>query len=381
MSYYTLYWRKDSNRYYYRTNNPDGTRSTGRSTGEKTKAKAHEYCHRLIEEGTLWQGSEFTFKAYIRQYYWFEPGKCHYIADRLASGTKEKPGISDSYIKRLKLDLDHYLIPYFGDMKLRKIGPEKIRGFRVWLLDDRKLANKTVNNAVNTLHIILGWALDNGIIYQDPFRGIRQLKTDGNSRDAFTPCEARRILRMKWQSPSIWLYNLTAAVTGMRVCEVGAIRDETIMPGCLDVKDQWKKKLVPVKTREKRKIPIPGRLQDLLASSMGAAGFVFKNRSGTTPIYYTMAERYLDAGMPPDVAAQKADRQLSFHSWRHFFNTWLLSHNVPPAKVQAAMGHSVGPGSMTDTYAHWQASDFPEVYAAQEKLLDLILPDNPNLKG
>jgi integrase len=379
MAYYTLYWRKDTGRYYYRTNNPDGTRSTGRSTGEKTKARANDYCHRLIAEGTLWQGTESTFESYIRQNHWFEPD-CPYIADRVASGTKEKPGISDSYIKRLRLDLEKYLIPFFGKIKMRKIGPEEIRAFRVWLLDERKLANKTVNNAVNTLHIIMGWALDNNVIYRDPFRGVRQLKTDANPRDAFTPCEARRVLRLKWDEPVIWLYNLTAAVTGMRVCEVGALRDATVMADYLDVKDQWKKKIAPVKTKEKRKIPLPGRLRDLLMSTMGGAGFAFKNRSGDAPTHYGLAERHLNARMPPDVAAQKAERRLSFHSWRHFFNTWLLARNVPPAKVSGVLGHSVGAGSMTDLYAHWQAADFPEVAAAQEALLDILLPGNPNLE-
>jgi integrase len=273
-----------------------------------------------------------------------------------------------------------YWLPFFGQIKLCKIGPEEIRAFRVWLLEERGLANKSVNNAVATLHIILNWALDNNVIYRDPFRGVRQLKTEGNPRDAFTACEARRMLRMKWDKPAIWLYNLTTAVTGMRVCEVGVLRDETVLVNYLDVKDQWKKKIAPVKTKEMRKIPIPARLHSLLASNMGKTGFVFKNQEGNAPTHYVIAERHLNAVMPPDVATQKAERKLSFHSWRHFFNIWLLSKNVPPAKVSAVLGHSVGAGSKWAYRSVRRAVDFPEVYAAQEALLDILLRKNPNLK-
>jgi integrase len=377
MSYYTLYWRKDSGRYYYRTNNQDGTRSTGRSTGQKTKAKANDYCQRLIAEGRLWEGDESTFGAYIKIYHWFQPGKCQYLADRQTGGTKDKPGISDSYIRRLKLDLDQYLLPYFEKLKMRKIGPETIRSFRVWLQNERGLSNKSINNAMGTLKIIIGWALDNNLIYQDPFRGIKQLKTDDNPRDAFLSCEIRRILRLKWNNQMLWLYTLTSAVTGMRLCEVGAIRDQTIFLDFIDVQDQWKKKLAPIKNKEKRKIPLPSRLRELLRQYTKKDSFTFLDGNAPTPYY--IPARMVIKMMPPDVMAQKKERKLSFHSLRHFFNTWLLSQNVPLTKVQAVMGHSVGKGSMTDTYTHWQASDFPEVYAAQEKLLDLLLTDNINI--
>jgi integrase len=221
------------------------------------------------------------------------------------------------------------------------------------------------------------WALDNNLIYRDPFRGIKQLKTDDNPRDAFYVCEIRRIFRQKWDDQMLWLYSLTSAVTGMRLCEVGAIRDQTLFADFINVQDQWKKKLLPIKNKEKRKIPLPSRLHDMLGSYTKKNTFTFLD--GEKPVPYYIPSRRINWMMPPDAACQKKERNLSFHSLRHFFNTWLLSQNVSPAKVQAVMGHSVGKGSMTDTYAHWQASDFPEVYAAQDKLLDILLENNANL--
>jgi integrase len=303
---------------------------------------------------------------------------CRYIADRLANSTDGKPGISEGYIKELQGNLRLYILQFFRDIKIRKIEPQTLREFRVWLQNEKGLSNKSVNNTMGTLHIILQWALDNSVIFRDPFRGIKKLSIDGNSRDAFYSCEIRRIFRLKWENQMLWLYCFVSAVTGMRLSEIGAIRDETIFHDYIDVRDQWKKKLSPVKNKEKRKIPLPDRLRVLLNEHTDKGDFTFKTDSGS-PVNSNQPEKRINSMMPPDVMAQKKERKLSFHSLRHFFNTWLLSQNVQLTKVQAVMGHSVGKGSMTDTYTHWQASDFPEVYAAQEKLLDLLLTDNINL--
>lgn len=64
---------------------------------------------------------------------------------------------------------------------------------------------------------------------------------------------------------------------------------------------------------------------------------------------------------------------LVFHSFRHFYNTYLLSENVPREKVDAVIGHSSGKGSMSELYTHWSHEMMPEVYAANEKLLMYLI--------
>jgi hypothetical protein len=75
MAFYTLYRRKNPKgivTFYYRVNNPDGTRSVGRTTHEHTKSRANDYCQGLIREGRLWIGNESTFQAYAEVNNWFE---------------------------------------------------------------------------------------------------------------------------------------------------------------------------------------------------------------------------------------------------------------------------------------------------------------------
>jgi integrase len=156
------------------------------------------------------------------------------------------------------------------------------------------------------------------------------------------------------------------------VAEIRALRREVIFPQYLDVYSQYHKKLTPVKTNEARKVPISPRIYDLLQKTRNENDFVFSFHLGRI-------NEILDGQMPPDVAAQKADRKLSFHSWRHFFNTYLFTENISPVKVNFVIGHSSGAGSMADAYLHFMPEHYPEVYAAQDKLLDALLDGNPNL--
>ncbi|MDR3122231.1 MAG: site-specific integrase [Treponema sp.] len=374
-AFYTLYRRrnkKGETTWYFRVANPDGSRSAGHTTHERTKSKANDFCQRLIQEGRLWAGNESAFRAYAGAGNWFQWDRCAYIQDKRAASTEKKQGITEATANRYRQDLRLYLLPYFGKMKLKNIQPETVKKFRIWMQREKRLSNKTINCAVATLRIMTEWALENNLIFFDPMRGIKPLRIDDNPRDAFMMCEARRMLRAKWPHKEAWLFNLVAAATGLREAEIRALRQGTIFPRHLDVATQYQGKLVPVKTQEARKTPLPARLYGLLAQFLADKEFVFT--MGVSSLNSS-----LNRMMPPDVASQKRDRNLSFHSWRHFFNTYLFSENVSPEKINSVIGHSSGAGTMADAYLHFTPEHYPEVYAAQEKLLDIFLADNPNL--
>jgi integrase len=374
MAFYTLYRRKNKKgvTYYYRVTNPDGSRSIGHTTHERTKSKANDFCQRLIREGRLWAGPESTFQAYADTNHWFEWGKCSYLLDKLAGSNEKRQGLSENTALHYRKNLRLYLIPYFGQMKLKNIQPETVKKFRIWMQQEKQLSNNSINIAITALRIMTTWAIDNNLLFFDPLRGVKPLQADGKDRDAFAMCEARRILRAKWKNKEEWLFNLTAAVTGLRIAEVRALRREVVFPQYLDVSAQYQSKITPVKNTESRKVPIPHRFYDFLQELRKENEFVFN-------FSLNNINKTLDRQMPPDVAAQKAERKLSFHSWRHFFNTYLFSENVVSEKVNSVIGHSSGAGSMADAYLHFTPEHYPEVYAAQDKLLDALLDGNPNL--
>jgi len=63
-----------------------------------------------------------------------------------------------------------------------------------------------------------------------------------------------------------------------------------------------------------------------------------------------------------------ASRGLTFHAWRHFFNTMMRAGGVPDAKVKAVTGHKTS--AMMDHYTSFRREDYADIIMAQEKFLN-----------
>ena len=89
-------------------------------------------------------------------------------------------------------------------------------------------------------------------------------------------------------------------------------------------------------------------------------GFVFSENQDTFRRAF-----YVHTGMTDD---ERLKRNLTFHSIRHFFNTYLVSKGIQEIKVKSIMGHSSGKGSMTERYTNFQPYHFQDVVLAQREL-------------
>ena len=67
---------------------------------------------------------------------------------------------------------------------------------------------------------------------------------------------------------------------------------------------------------------------------------------------------------------ERVERNLIFHSWRHFFNTYLRSRGVPDAKIQAITGHRTQ--ELTEHYTKFGLEHYKDVYDAQDGFGELI---------
>lgn len=366
---------------YYRAYDVHGNRLPGRSTGieyrgERSLARARTYCEDLYKTNQLHRASSLLFEAYARD--WFKWDSCLYVADRRASGTTKRPGITPGYAKQMRGYLDNHLLPYFGSMVLTSINPVKIRAFRVWLQTPRTinanemtaLSNKSINNVCSCLRIMTDWALDNDQIIKNPFRGIDQLMVDDDSRDAFALDQVKEVLSAPWPSEIARRFAFIAAVTGMREGEVRAIRRSSLYENYIDVDKQFSREgLSDLKTKDARKVPICKEVYELLDSMIGTRVFAFDNGEGQPfGINYLVSRNFkivMDKLYPDETG-------LVFHSFRHFYNTYLLSKNVPREKVDAVIGHSKGKGSMSELYTHWKPEMMPEVYEAHRMIIFVL---------
>ena len=352
--------------YYYRTYTPDGIRTNGKSTGCTSKAKARLYCDELLKKGLLYNGQNMAFAQYASG--WFDDGS-DWLQDRLACGTPEHPALSETYITKLRCDLNNYLLPYFGKIKMEDLRPSHIKHFRTWMIQEKNLSHKTINNAVSTLRQITDYALADSVIMFDPMRGIKTLNKVEKKRDSFTIDEAVKIFHAPWKDSKTRLANLTSACTGLRQSEILALGTENIKDDYINLTYQIVHgNFCQLKTKEPRKIPLCKELHDtLIAAIKPGCDYVFDAMECQQPYIHL---RYVlrDIGME----LERKDRGLCYHSWRHFFNTYLLSKNVSPVKVAAILGHSTGPLSMQQRYTNFQASDMPEVVTLQKKLFDML---------
>ena len=173
-----------------------------------------------------------------------------------------------------------------------------------------------------------------------------------------------------------WWYDnqlifLLDIITGMRISEVVALHRDNIYENYVDVCHSYSRQfgLGTTKTNENRFVPIP----TVLAKTLQLRdGFLFVNHEGKNigkplninSFYTNLTENYTRCGI------DFKKRGLTVHTNRDFYNTYLLSENVPEAKIRAVIGHK--DSSMTNLYTYWKPDMFSEVYTAQEKLYRMI---------
>lgn len=362
--YYFLYKRhlKSGIVYYYKSYYLDGTISSGKSTGCRTKSAAKIYCDTLLKEGRINSGSNCTFAQYAKGF--FDKDSV-WVLDRKSLGTPEHPAISELYLQKLRGELKNHLLPYFGKIKYSRITPTEVKRFRLYLIENSNLAYKSINSVISTFRIISDTAMSDNVLLSSPLRGIKPLMNNSGPREAFTMEDAKKILNENWWNQTARLFSFVGAVTGMRLSEIQAIRKENLQPTYIDLRDQFiKGKIGPLKTKEARRIPLCSELHKLLTDRIEQSpdGFAFYD------IGNSIASKILSQLIERTMPECKKERGYTFHSWRHFFNTYLLSENVSPIKVAAVLGHSTGVSSVQEIYTNFTEENYQEIYMAQEKL-------------
>lgn len=359
---YTLL-RRENGVWYYRTYNSAGRRTTARSTGAKTKTAAREYCDRLFRRGELVPGAAMSLERYTVD--WWVWGRCQYVAEMRSRGRMTR-GHADNQRRLLRL----HILPYLGHRRIDELTTANIED---WLVTIARtdLSAETVRKCFVCLKHILGEAVRRGELSSNPADHIRALPSDSAQAGILTLAEARALL-----DPAAWHWvwrgdlkhysmNLLAAVTGLRRNELLQIRVQHIGPHAIELPR------ANTKSRQPRVVPIPERVRDLLLSLANAHGseWLFPGRFNNQPLSGEMVPPQLyralrRAGVSP---AERKLRRITFHSWRHFANTYLQSAGVPAGMLRSIIGHNSE--RMTDHYTHFDTTHLRPVSEAQEKLL------------
>jgi integrase len=299
--------------------------------------------------------------------------KSEYLKSRRGRGT-----ITVSYVKNAKNCTDRQILPYLGDLRLNAITEEEVEN---WLtgFEDRGLSKGTANSAHKKLSLMLKYACKKKVIKSNPCVLVEKLQDKGKEIEILTPEEVMAMFSARWSD--VWDdyisygVNKLAACTGMRIGEVLGLRSECVHEGYLEVCMQYTDVAgyTDVKTHKPRNIPIHEGIEKELREliKVNGEGFVFvKQPQNKKPIRRnTVAQIFFKALETIGInEARRKQRNLTFHSWRHFFNTYLLTANVADAKVMAVTGHVTE--KMKKHYTHFDTTQFTEVTEAQKSLLE-----------
>ena len=355
--------------YYYLTYDENGKRVCF-STGLTSKTAAQAYCMELYKKGLLIPKRQARIK-----FAEFAVGFWNYETSTYIQGTLARGGsFGQAYAHSRQLSVEKHILPFFGDKYIDMITPADVDR---WLLSFKAmgLSNTTANHNLVTLRIMLEEAVKSGFAVKNPCDGIKPLHENAKTRGILTLEEARELLNPDnylkyWDNGVTYAGNFLAAITGLRLGEVLALRWEDIHDGYIAVTHSFNDfGIKDTKTHRGRNVPIPPLMFQILTQIAPHNGFIFSVDGGLNPIqkdkmhndlYRALRKMGIDA-------QQRKNRNICFHSWRHFFNTTLRAGNIPDAKTQALTGHSTQ--EMTEHYTHFQASDFNDVRQIQSMII------------
>ena len=349
--------------YYYQFRDENGRRSPAYSTGTSKLSQARRTCQKLYNEGKFASQSGTLFKTFSAGF--FDEGS-PYRKWKATSGDDLSPSTVDSY-KRL---LENQLLPYFGEMPVRKISTDTVKQWIVWL--GERWSAKTSNNAQSVLNIILKSAKEKRIIREVPSAELTFRKIRKRRRELLTVEELREIYRSDlWRWEVARRAFLVCAITGMRIGEVVGLQTFEVEADRLNVEHSMHKKfgLGPTKTRTNRFVPIPKILD--LKSKCGRQ-WAFQKPTEDRPILAGYIYKRLMA-ICESLGIDTKERGITVHSLRNMFISYMRGSTFGESidlKIKAVVGHA--DSTQTDWYTYWTPEMFPEIYEVQEKLYKSI---------
>ncbi len=226
------------------------------------------------------------------------------------------------------------------------------------------------------------FAYDQGHIHNNPALGIRQLQAKTKERGILTLDEVRLLFDPNqilyiWNNDLIsYTLNLFSAATGIRKGESLGLLNKYVYKDHVEIVQaygQITKGLKDTKTKRSRYIPIPSTVSKYMEMIKGddPDGYFFSLHQGLVP--YTSRDvtdnLYSALRKIKITENNRKDRNITFHSWRHFFNTYMRGMNIADSKVQAVTGHQTQ--RMIDHYTHFELSHYQEIVDAQEELFNI----------
>ncbi len=348
----------------------------GRSTGQTTKSAAEAWCYEQFKKNQIQPQRSMRFSQYAQD--WWIYDKCEYVQSRLARGRI----LSRRYVDEMRSILNNHILPYFKNRILSRINRPMIEEWII-SLSKKDISTTTIDRCITCLGIMLNRAVELEKISRNPLIGIMRPEIKHKKRGILTIDEAKLLFQESslneiWDGDLMVLTaNILSLTTGMRQGEILGLQNQYVYTDHIVVMWSWSKKygLVVPKWGSRRTIPIPIRTAHYINELLKMSPFpepeslVFFGQDKNKPLNDKTLSRGLYRaleiiGITED---ERKERNITFHSWRHQFNTYMRG-KVPDPKLQQVTGHRTV--RMVDSYTHFAIEDFSDINEVQEKLFE-----------
>ena len=302
--------------------------------------------------------------------------KSPYIAEK----RRMNRHVGISYIFESHRAVENFWCKFFTEDKLLcSISRKDLKDF-IEYVDKTNLSWSRKLKIYRAGSIALKWAFMDERLDKDVTAGIVSFSGKAKERKILTKEMAELIFSIKWADERCQLANLLAMLTGMRAGEILALRKQDLGKDVIYVRHSWEVRegLKSPKNGEERKVffPFPQitrrllYLADLNDGRLDSFIF-FAPLSKNKPMDKKILNQSLKKQMRKVGIAEEDCRQICFHSWRHFYTTY-MSDRVNQRVLQSQTGHKTL--AMLEHYGnHSIESDMNEVEAAQIEMFGEIV--------
>ncbi len=267
--------------------------------------------------------------------------------------------ISTAYLANNRRSISRYAKTYFENQSkiptLENASAALLEGLVMHLHDKGVLSSRTINTIRQAIAVPLGEAFRLGKIEKNPAISVAKLAEVVAPMEILSLDEVKRFFKYPWSDPRLYAVNLLAATTGLRLGECRGLLLEDIRGDYIHLSHNWQDSegLKAPKWGSMRDVPLPAKTAEILKkiaeTNPWGNGFVFFGLSEERPISKKAVEEEFNLaieslGMTPD---ERKLRRLTFHSWRHWYNS-MLRGQVSDHALRALTGHRSE--AMTDRY-------------------------------
>lgn len=250
--------------------------------------------------------------------------------------------------------LANHIKPALGKRPLRSIRQSDVRALVATL--STKLSPGTIKSVLLTLSQVLDSAVADGYLTRNACAGVK-VASCGQPAEMHFLSASQVVDLAEAIAPRFRAMILTAAYTGLRAGELGAIRVDrlNLLRGSLDVVDSLSEvhgRLVvgPTKTGARRSVSLPRFLQDELAAHLSeypSVGYVFTAAEGGPVRHRNFYHRHFRPAVKAarllaitEKSKDPIPAGLRFHDLRHTCVALLIAQGAHPKAIQERLGHS-----------------------------------------